>query len=425
MLRSVVINKVVGSVVRSGMRSGSSGAGAALSKQLAGELEGIREAGTYKEEKKIVSMQAATVNVADGEGNVSEVLNFCANNYLGLCDHPELIEAAKTAMDERGFGLASVRFICGQQDIHRELEGRIAEFHKMDDSILYAACFDANAGIFEALFGPEDALISDELNHASIIDGMRLAKAQKSRFKHMDMHDLEEKLKAAGDARNRLIVTDGVFSMDGDIAPLDNIVALAQKYDAMVMVDECHATGFLGETGRGTPEYCGVEDEIDIVNSTLGKALGGGSGGYTTASQEVVDMLRQRSRPYLFSNTLAPPLVGAANKMFDMISNDASYKAALDDNIVQFRSRMTDLGFTIAGKDHAIAPVMLGDAKLAGTFAEKMHQRGIYVVAFSYPVVPQGKARIRVQLSAAHTPDQIDRAINAFAEVGKELGVIQ
>jgi glycine C-acetyltransferase len=351
--------------------------------------------------------------------------NFCANNYLGLSSHPALLAAAKEALDTHGFGLSSVRFICGTQDIHKQLERKVAEFHGMEDAILFPSCFDANAGIFEAILGKEDAIISDELNHASIIDGIRLCKAERSRYKHMDMADLEEKLKAAAGARTRLIVTDGVFSMDGDVAPLKEIVALAKKYDALTFIDECHATGFFGPTGRGTDEYWGVRGQIDIINSTLGKALGGATGGYTAASREVVDMCRQRARPYLFSNTVAPSVVGASLKVFEMLEADSSYVAKVRSLTHRFRTKMGAAGFTLKGAlDHPICPVMLGDARLATEFADEMLKRGVYVIGFCFPVVPKGQARIRTQISAAHSEADIDFAVAAFIEVGKAKGVI-
>ncbi len=385
------------------------------------ELEEIRKAGTYKEERVICTPQSSAIKV---EGRIDEVLNFCANNYLGLSSHPEVIEAAKSAFDTHGFGLSSVRFICGTQDIHKELEFKIAQFHKTDDAILYSSCFDANAGLFETILTAEDAVISDALNHASIIDGIRLCKAKRFRYKHADMKDLEEKLKEAQDARIRLIATDGVFSMDGDLAPLDKICELAEKYDAVVMVDDSHATGFVGPTGRGTPEHFGVIDQIDILTSTLGKALGGASGGYTTGRKEIVEYLRQRSRPYLFSNTLAPAIVKAAIKVFDILSTTDELRKRLYENTQYFRQKISEAGFTIKPGEHPIVPIMLGDAKLATEFADKMLEKGIYVIGFSYPVVPKGEARIRVQISAAHTREHLDRAIKAFTEVGKELGVI-
>ncbi len=351
--------------------------------------------------------------------------NFCANNYLGLSNHPELIKAAKDTLDTHGFGLSSVRFICGTQDIHKQLEKKIAAFHGMEDAILFPSCFDANAGIFEAILSKEDAVISDELNHASIIDGIRLCKAERHRYKHMDMVDLEERLKATQHARVRLIVTDGVFSMDGDVAPLKDIMKLAKKYDARIFIDECHATGFFGPTGKGTDEYFGLRGQIDIINSTLGKALGGATGGYTAASAAIVDMLRQRARPYLFSNSVAPAVVGASLKVFEMLEKDTSYVERVRSLTHRFRTKMGAAGFTLRGAmDHPICPVMLGDARLAAEFADEMLKRGVYVIGFSFPVVPKGLARIRTQISAAHTEADIDFAVAAFTEVGKLKGVI-
>jgi glycine C-acetyltransferase len=387
-------------------------------------LEEIREAGLYKTERVITSPQRAAIEVAGTDGSTREVLNFCANNYLGLADHPDIIAAAHKALDDHGFGLASVRFICGTQDLHKELERKIAEFHGTDDAILYAACFDANGGLFETILGPEDAVISDALNHASIIDGIRLCKAQRHRFPHSDMAALENALQETQDARTRLIATDGVFSMDGDIARLDEITDLAERYDALVMVDDCHATGFLGPNGRGSGEYHGVMEKIDITTSTLGKALGGGSGGYTTGRQEIVDLLRQRSRPYLFSNTLPPPLVAAASRVFDLLSDGAALRQKLMDNARWFRAAMTEAGFDLKPGEHPIVPVMLYDAPLAQRFAERLLEEGIYVIGFFYPVVPQGEARIRVQLSAAHDRAHLEQAVAAFTRVGRELGVI-
>lgn len=385
------------------------------------QLQDIRDAGTYKAERIITTPQSSAIQV---EGRDDEVLNFCANNYLGLSSHPDVIQAAHEALDTHGFGLSSVRFICGTQDIHKTLEQKLATFHGTDDAILYTSCFDANGGLFETILTKEDAIISDALNHASIIDGVRLCKAQRFRYKNADMADLEEKLKEASNARVRLIATDGVFSMDGNIAPLKEICDLAEKYDALVMVDDSHATGFVGKTGRGTPEYCGVQDRVDIITSTLGKALGGASGGYTTGRQEVINMLRQKSRPYLFSNTLAPMIVTAANKVLDILSATTELRDHLEDLTIHFRKRMTDAGFAIKEGDHPIVPIMLGDARLATTFADKMLERGIYVIGFSYPVVPKGQARIRVQLSAGHSKEQVDHAVDAFVAVGRELEVI-
>lgn len=384
------------------------------------ELQEIRSAGLYKEERIITTPQGAAIRTDQG----LEVLNFCANNYLGLSSHPEVIEAAKAAIDSHGFGLSSVRFICGTQDIHKQLEAKIAEFLGTEDSILYAACFDANGGLFEPLLGPEDAIISDELNHASIIDGIRLCKAQRLRYKHNDMSDLEAQLQQAQGARRRLIFTDGSFSMDGTIAQLDKICDLADKYDAMVGIDECHSTGFLGKTGRGTHEYRGVMGRVDIITGTLGKALGGASGGFTAAKQEIVDMLRQRSRPYLFSNTVAPSIVGASIKVLDLLSSSTQLRDKLERNTQYFRQAMTQAGFDIIPGEHPIVPIMLYDAPLAQQFAAKLLEEGIYVIGFFYPVVPKGKARIRVQISAAHEPEHLGKAIAAFSKVGKELGVL-
>jgi glycine C-acetyltransferase len=385
------------------------------------ELQEIRDAGLFKQERIIVSPQGPEITINTGQ----EVLNFCANNYLGLSSHPEVIKAAHEAIDTHGFGLSSVRFICGTQDIHKELEGKIAEFLGMEDAILYAAAFDANGGLFEPLLGEEDAIISDELNHASIIDGIRLCKAQRFRYKHNDMADLEEKLKEAAGARRRLISTDGAFSMDGTIAQLDKICDLAERYNAMVMIDECHATGFLGKTGRGTHEYRGVMDRIDIITGTLGKALGGASGGFTAARKEIVDMLRQRSRPYLFSNTVAPAIVGASIRVLELLSGSTQLRDKLEANTRYFRKAMTEAGFDILPGEHPIVPIMLYDASLAQNFARQLLDEGIYVIGFFFPVVPKGKARIRVQLSAAHEPEHLDKAVAAFVKVGKELGVIK
>jgi len=388
---------------------------------LESELAGIEKAGTFKKERVITSPQN---NIISTEGK--QVINFCANNYLGLSAHPAVIQAAHETLDSHGFGLSSVRFICGTQDIHKQLENSISAFHSMEDTILYPSCFDANAGIFEGILGPEDAVISDSLNHASIIDGIRLCKARRFRYDHMNMVDLELKLKEAKDARVRLIVTDGVFSMDGDVAPLKDICDLAEKYDALVFIDECHATGFFGKTGRGTIEYCDVHGRVAIVNSTLGKALGGATGGYTTGSQPIIDILRQRSRPYLFSNSVAPPVVGASLKVFEMLqSGSFNQVEKVLSNTHLFRGELNAAGFTLSGSaDHPIVPVMLGDARLASEFADEMLNRGIYVVGFSFPVVPKGKARIRTQISAAHTTEQINFAVNAFIEVGKAKGII-
>lgn len=391
--------------------------------QLSSELASIREAGLYKDERVIVSDQSANIQVESG----AEVLNFCANNYLGLSNNRDLIEAAKTAMDQYGFGLSSVRFICGTQDQHKQLEAAISRFLGTDDTILYTSCFDANAGLFETILGPDDAIVSDALNHASIIDGIRLCKAKRLRFQHMDMPDLEAKLREARDAgcKTIMIATDGVFSMDGDIAPLNEICDLADAYGAMVMVDDSHATGFTGPTGRGSIEHCAVMDRVDVVTSTLGKALGGASGGFTSGRKEVIDLLRQRSRPYLFSNTVAPAIVGAAIRAFEMISATTALRDQLETNTMHFRKAMTEAGFAIRPGVHPIVPIMLGEARLAATMADALLERGIYVIGFSYPVVPKGQARIRVQISAGHTAEHIDRAVAAFTEVGRELGVIQ
>jgi len=383
-------------------------------------LQEIRDAGLYKTERVITTPQSVEIKVNEG----AEVLNFCANNYLGLADNPEVIAAAHEALDDHGFGLASVRFICGTQDLHKKLEQTISSFFGTDDTILYTSCFDANGGLFETLLGPEDAVISDALNHASIIDGIRLCKAQRHRYPNSDMAALEEALKATQDCRTRLIATDGAFSMDGYIAKLDEITALAEKYDALVMVDDSHATGFLGPTGRGSAEHHGVMERIDIFTSTLGKALGGGSGGFTTGRQEIIDLLRQRSRPYLFSNTLPPPLVNAGIKVFEMLSETTALRDRLEENTRYFRAGMKAAGFDIKEGVHPIVPVMLYDAPLAQEFAAKLLDEGIYVIGFFFPVVPKGEARIRVQVSAAHSKDHLDRAIAAFTKVGKELGVI-
>lgn len=386
------------------------------------QLDAAKSDGLYKKERIITSQQSADITVTNNE----HVINFCANNYLGLANHPDLITAAKAGLDSHGFGVASVRFICGTQDIHKQLEQKISEFLGTEDTILYPSCFDANGGLFETVLEAEDAVISDALNHASIIDGVRLSKAKRYRYASNDMQALEEQLiQATKDgARFKLIATDGVFSMDGVIANLKGICDLADKYDAMVMVDDCHATGFVGENGRGSHEYCDVMGRVDILTGTLGKALGGASGGYTSGKKEVVEWLRQRSRPYLFSNSVAPPIVTASIKAFDMMANGKGLRDSLIRNSAHFRTRMEDAGFTLSGKDHAIIPVMLGDAKLASDMADKMLARGIYVVGFSFPVVPKGKARIRTQMSAAHSIAHIDKAVDAFIEVGKELGVI-
>ena len=386
------------------------------------EIKEIKNAGLYKSERIITSSQDTVIKISTGE----EVLNFCANNYLGLSNHPAVIQAAKDTLDSHGFGMASVRFICGTQDIHKKLEKKIAEFYTTEDTILYAACFDANGGVFEPLLTKEDAIISDSLNHASVIDGVRLCKAARYRYNNNDMSSLEEQLIEANKQNHRfkMIVTDGVFSMDGIVAKLDEICDLADKYDALVMVDECHATGFIGETGRGTVELKNVMDRVDIVTGTLGKALGGAMGGYTTGKKEIIEILRQRSRPYLFSNSLAPAIVGASLKVFDLIANDTSLRDQLEWNTNYFRTEMEKAGFDLVGADAAIVPVMLYDAKLSQVMANKLLERGIYVIGFFFPVVPKDKARIRVQLSAAHTKEQLDTAIEAFIAVGRELNVI-
>lgn len=388
---------------------------------LADQLDEFRAAGLYKNERVITSHQKARIATE----KQPEVLNFCANNYLGLADHPEIIQAAHDGLDAHGYGLASVRFICGTQDAHKQLEASISDFLGTDDTILYSSCFDANGGLFETLLGPEDAVISDQLNHASIIDGVRLCKAQRYRYANNDMADLEQQLQSATDAgsRFRLIATDGVFSMDGTVANLAGICDLADRYDALVMIDDCHATGFVGETGRGTPEHHGVADRIDIVTSTLGKALGGASGGFTSGRQEIVDFLRQRSRPYLFSNTIAPPIVHGSLKALELIRASTALRDKLYANTELFRKGMTDLGFNVVPGDHPITPVMLGDAALAARFAEALLERGVYVVGFSFPVVPRGAARIRTQVSAAHSEDDLRFAMDAFAAVKRDLGV--
>lgn len=391
-----------------------------IKEELQQELAAMKESGVYKSERIITSPQGAEINTVQ----VNNVLNFCANNYLGLSSHPELLKASKATIDTHGFGLSSVRFICGTQDIHKELEEKTAAFLGTEDCILYAAAFDANGGVFEPLLGAEDAIISDALNHASIIDGIRLCKAKRFRYTHNDMTALEEQLQLAGGSRRKMIVTDGSFSMDGTIAQLDKICALAEKYDAMVMVDECHSTGFIGKTGRGTHEYCEVMGKVDIITGTYGKALGGASGGFTAARKEIVDMLRQRSRPYLFSNTLAPSIVGASIKALDMLSSTTELRDKLEANTKYFRSEMTAAGFDIIPGDHPIVPVMLYDAPLAQTYANRLLEEGIYVIGFFYPVVPKGKARIRVQLSAGHEKEHLDKAIQAFVKIGKELEVI-
>lgn len=392
-----------------------------LLSHLESEIEKVREGGLYKKERVITSMQSADITVTGGD----HVLNFCANNYLGLADNPDLIAAGKKALDEHGYGMASVRFICGTQDIHKQLEKRISEFLGMEDTILYSSCFDANGGLFETLLGEEDAIISDSLNHASIIDGIRLCKAQRYRYANNDMAELETHLKAAQAQRHRLIATDGVFSMDGYIANLQKVCDLAEKYDAMVMVDDSHAVGFIGEKGRGTHEYCNVMGRVDIITGTLGKALGGASGGYTSGPKEVIEWLRQRSRPYLFSNTLAPTITATSLKVLDLLESGDNLRKRLRDNASYFREKMTAAGFDLLPGDHPIIPVMIYDAALASKFADEMLKRGVYVVGFSFPVVPQGKARIRAQMSAAHTREHLDKAIAAFIEVGNELGILK
>ena len=385
------------------------------------ELYDIREAGLYKNERIISSPQGAEITLSNG----SKVLNFCANNYLGLSSHPKVIEAAKKAIDTHGYGMSSVRFICGTQDIHKTLEQKISEFLGTEDTILYAAAFDANGGVFEPLFDERDAIISDALNHASIIDGVRLCKAQRYRYNNNDMEDLEKILNETKDLRHRIIVTDGVFSMDGTIAQLDKIVDLSEKYNALIMIDECHASGFIGKTGRGTHEYRGVMGKIDIITGTLGKALGGASGGFTSGRKEIIEMLRQRSRPYLFSNTLAPSIVGASIAVFDMITQTTELRDKLEKNTLYFREKMTQAGFDIKPGVHPICPIMLYDAKLAQQFAELLLAEGIYVIGFYYPVVAKGQARIRVQISAGHDINHLDKAISAFTKIGKQLGVIK
>ncbi len=391
-----------------------------LKQFLASELEEVEKAGLFKRERVITGPQGADVNVEDG----GDVVIMCANNYLGLSSNPEVIQSAKDALDTHGFGMSSVRFICGTQDIHKELEKKIADFYQTEDTILYAAAFDANGGFFEPLFGPEDAIISDELNHASIIDGVRLCKAKRYRYKHSDMQDLEQQLKLSQDQRHRIIVTDGVFSMDGDIAKMNEICDLADKYDALVMTDECHSAGFIGKTGRGVPEYHGVMDRVDIVTGTLGKALGGAMGGYTTGKKEIIEMLRQRSRPYLFSNSLAPSIVGAANKVFDILSSSTELRDKLEDNTNYFKEKIVAAGFDVKEGDSPIVPIMLYDAALSQKFADLLLREGVYAIGFFYPVVPKGKARIRTQISAAHEKEHLDKAIAAFIKVGRELGVI-
>ena len=394
----------------------------AFYEQLKQQINEVKAEGLYKSERIITSQQQAEIQVASGD----KVINFCANNYLGLANHPELINAAKNGLDQHGFGVASVRFICGTQDIHKQLEAKVSEFLHTEDTILYSSCFDANAGLFETILGPEDAIISDSLNHASIIDGVRLCKAKRFRYANNDMADLEQQLIAADAAgvKTKLIATDGVFSMDGVICNLEAVCDLADKYNALVMVDDSHAVGFVGENGRGTAEYCNVMDRVDIITGTLGKALGGASGGYTSGRAEIVEWLRQRSRPYLFSNSLAPSIVTASLKVLDMLAEGEALRNTLWSNVAYFREKMEAAGFTCAGKDHAIIPVMLGDAKVAAEMADRLLAEGIYVTGFSFPVVPKGQARIRTQISAAHTQAQLDKAIDAFTRIGKDMQII-
>jgi glycine C-acetyltransferase len=391
-----------------------------IKQHLQDELNGIQEAGIFKRERVITTPQGARVKVSSGD----EVVIMCANNYLGLSSHPEVVQAAKDALDTHGYGMSSVRFICGTQDIHKELEAKIARFYGTEDTILYAAAFDANGGVFEPLFTEADAIISDELNHASIIDGIRLCKAQRYRYKHSDMNDLEEQLKKAQDQRFRIIVTDGVFSMDGDIAKMNEICDLADKYDALVMTDECHSAGFIGKTGRGVPEYHNCMDRVDIITGTLGKALGGAMGGYTTGKKEIIELLRQRSRPYLFSNSLSPAIVGASNKVFDILSSTTELRDKLESNTKYFKEKISAAGFDIKQGDSPIVPIMLYDAALSQKFADELLKEGIYAIGFFYPVVAKGQARIRTQISAAHTIEDLDKAIAAFIKVGKALNVI-
>lgn len=392
-----------------------------MKEHLQSELASIEEGGIYKRERIITSPQGANVHISSGE----DVIIMCANNYLGLSSHPDVIQAAKDTLDSHGFGMSSVRFICGTQDIHKELEEKIAAFYGFEDTILYAAAFDANGGVFEPLFSAEDAIISDELNHASIIDGVRLCKAQRYRYRHSDMSDLEEQLKAAQTQRFRIIVTDGVFSMDGDIAKMDEICDLADKYDALVMTDECHSAGFIGKTGRGVPEHCGVLDRVDIITGTLGKALGGAMGGYTTGKKEIIDMLRQKSRPYLFSNSLAPSIVGASIKVFDILSSTTELRDKLEENTKYFKNKIIEAGFEIKPGNSPIVPIMLYDAALSQKFADMLLEEGIYAIGFFFPVVAKGQARIRTQISAAHSKTDLDKAATAFIKIGKELGIIE
>ena len=391
-----------------------------IKNHLQTELSDVESAGLFKKERIITTPQGANVSVSSGD----EVVIMCANNYLGLSSHPDVVQASKNALDTHGFGMSSVRFICGTQDIHKELEQKIASFYGTEDTILYAAAFDANGVLFEPLFSKEDAIISDELNHASIIDGVRLCKAHRYRYKHSDMADLEKQLIEAQNQRFRIIVTDGVFSMDGDIAKMDEICDLADKYDALVMTDECHSAGFIGKTGRGVPEYCNVMDRVDIITGTLGKALGGAMGGYTTGKKEIIEMLRQRSRPYLFSNSLAPSIVGASIKVFDLLSSSTELRDKLEENTSYFKQKILDAGFEIKEGDSPIVPIMLYDAALSQQFADMLLEEGVYAIGFFYPVVAKGQARIRTQISAAHSKQHLDKAVNAFVKVGKKLGVI-
>ena len=391
-----------------------------IKNHLQTELSDVESAGLFKKERIITTPQGANVSVSSGD----EVVIMCANNYLGLSSHPDVVQASKNALDTHGFGMSSVRFICGTQDIHKELEQKIASFYGTEDTILYAAAFDANGGLFEPLFSKEDAIISDELNHASIIDGVRLCKAHRYRYKHSDMADLEKQLIESQNQRFRIIVTDGVFSMDGDIAKMDEICDLADKYDALVMTDECHSAGFIGKTGRGVPEYCNVMDRVDIITGTLGKALGGAMGGYTTGKKEIIEMLRQRSRPYLFSNSLAPSIVGASIKVFDLLSSSTELRDKLEENTSYFKQKILDAGFEIKEGDSPIVPIMLYDAALSQQFADMLLEEGVYAIGFFYPVVAKGQARIRTQISAAHSKQHLDKAVNAFVKVGKKLGVI-
>ena len=421
MLSSRIISKPIRAAWHIVPRCVSSVALGQMKEIIDEELTLIKEAGTWKTERVLNTPQAALIGV---EGQSLKLLNFCANNYLGLSTHPEVIAAGKEALDSRGAGLSAGQVVCGTMDIHIKLEKQIADFHSKDDAVLYSSCFDANGGLFDTLLKSEDAVFSDELNHASIIDGIRLCKAQKYCYKHLDMVDLESQLSSAKGARMKLIVTDGAFSMDGDMAPMDRIVELAEKYNALVFSDECHATGFLGKTGRGIEEYYDIKGKVDIINSTLGKALGGAAGGYTTSCKELTTLLRQKSRPYVFTNSMPPSVVCQASKVMDLLSSSSELCEKLAQNTEQFRSKMKVAGFRLSGETHPVVPVMLGDAKLAGEFAEELLEQGIYVISFSYPVVPKGKARIRVQISALHSNDDIDRCVNAFINIGKRKGVV-